>query len=115
MAGIVHTDPESKALEKALDDAYNEEVAEKARAHKDTAIDTLSDLMAAEISPSVRRQAANDIIELGYKRHSKAEQAAAGRGGFTINIVEFNGDGGKTKEKVVDELVEMVREEKHTA
>ncbi len=75
-----------------LDDLYEEKVREKAQEHMPAAMKTLVKLAKSSKSDSVRRLAANDIIEHGHKRKwidPAANVPGGGGGAITVNLITF--------------------------
>ena len=75
-----------------LDDLYEEKVRSKAQEHLGDAVKTLVHLAKKSKSDSVRRLAANDIIEHGHKRKwvdPAANVPGAGGGTITVNLITF--------------------------
>lgn len=81
-----------KASGDLLDDLYEQKVQQKAQANMGDAMKTLATLAKTSKSDSVRRLAANDIIEHGHKRKwidPAANVPGGGGGTIVVNLITF--------------------------
>lgn len=109
--------PGSKAVEAAMNESYADALMEVAQAEMPQSIKVLAELRDDEdVNASVRRGAANDLIEHGHEKNLpgglKGAMERAARGGVTVNVLQFNIDGSsKPGEKTVDEIIESASED----
>ncbi len=102
--------------EEILDALYEQHLQAAAQTHMKDAIKTLSDVMKTSKSDSVKRLAANDLINHGHSKQKLDPALLVGRGDINITLVQFSpssidrGDMAKAVEVVRADAVKITAE-----
>ena len=99
--------------EEILDALYEQKVQAAAQQHMPAAIKTLASVMKTSKSDSVKRLAANDLINHGHSNQKLDPALLPGRGDINITLIQFKpgsidrGDMAKTVEAVRADAVQI--------
>lgn len=102
---------EENALE-ILDEAHEADIRDLAKKHGPKAVNTLASLMRnRRTPPSVKRQCARDLIEIGHGRVGQKDAGEASTSGLVINIVSLS-DADKVEVKTLSPQKVVVERER---